>query len=242
MVSTSICNECVLNINSFYTFKKRVLEAQELINSLPQQSNNENHNDADSDADFFEDNEQEYVFELDGEVDVDGEEYEIDQIENDENNDGNNEEHANHIVQMESASSQELTVQPIIRTANAKKRSSNSLVLPSSPSKLAQKKTKLSTQAQTERFTLQMNECLICPAILRDILQLKDHIEAHQRIKCKACHRQFVRYSNLKRHFNAVHSKPKPFICDICGLGFNFSVNLQSHASLHYAGKIQNET
>lgn len=92
-----------------------------------------------------------------------------------------------------------------------------------------------------ERFTIQMNECLICPAVLGDILQLKDHIDEHTEINCKACNRQFARYSNLKRHFNSIHSKPKPFQCDICGLDFNFSVNLQAHAALHYNGKIRTE-
>lgn len=241
MVSTSICNECVLNINSFYTFKKRILEAQELINSLPQ--TNEHHN-LDSGEEIFEENDEfELELELNGEEGDDDEEYEIHQIENVSSHDETNEEHLRHDVQMESSSSQESAV--VVRSTlldNANKRPKISMVSASSPSKLSHKKAKLSTQLETERFTLQMNECLICPAVLNDILKLKDHIDSHEQIECKVCHRQFVRYSNLKRHFNAVHSKPKPFICDICGLGFNFSVNLQQHASLHYSGKIQNET
>lgn len=102
------------------------------------------------------------------------------------------------------------------------------------------KKVKVN-EITTEKVTIQMNECLICPSILGDILELKDHIESHTNIKCKACNRQFARYSNLKRHFNNIHSKPKPFQCDLCGLGFNFSVNLQAHAALHYSGKIRND-
>lgn len=120
----------------------------------------------------------------------------------------------------------------IVKVDNRKKRSNDS----SGPNK----KPKIE-EATTEKVTIQMNECLICPSILGDILQLKDHIEAHTEFKCKACNRQFARYSNLKRHFNSVHSKPKPFQCDICGLGFNFSVNLQAHAALHYSGKIKND-
>lgn len=107
--------------------------------------------------------------------------------------------------------------------------------------KVPNKRPKVEPVMPTEKITIQMNECLICPAILADILQLKDHIDAHVDIKCKACGRQFARYSNLKRHFNSTHSKPKPFQCDLCGLGFNFSVNLQSHAALHYTGKIRKE-
>lgn len=106
--------------------------------------------------------------------------------------------------------------------------------------KLTVKRAKVEADT-TEKVTIQINECLICPKILGDILQLKDHIESHADIKCKACKRQFARYSNLKRHFNSTHSKPKPFQCDLCGLGFNFSVNLQTHAALHYSGKIRKE-
>lgn len=230
VVSTSICNECVLNINSFYTFKKRILEAQELINSLPQTVE---HHTIDSGDEIFEDN-GEYELHREEEEGNGDEAYEIDQIENVSSHDETNDVQVRHDAQIESAGNQESAI-----VFQSTKRSTNSTVL---PSKLSPKKAKLSTQTDTERFTLQMNECLICPAILRDIIELNDHIEAHEQIKCKACHRQFVRYSNLKRHFNAVHSKPKPFICDLCGLGFNFSINLQQHAQLHYSGKIQNET
>lgn len=93
--------------------------------------------------------------------------------------------------------------------------------------------------ASCEKVTLQVNECLICPAVLSDILQLNDHVTTHNVVKCKLCFRDFKRYSNLKRHFLQAHSKPKPFVCDLCGLGFSFSVNLQAHAALHYSGKIR---
>lgn len=213
------------------------------------------HHNKDSSDEYFEDNENyecteevddEDHEELEFEEEEEGEE-EQEIFENVSPHDENNEVQLNcDDTQIELANNQDSSIQPVIRHALlgiAKKRPNSNVVasMPSSP-KQPHKKTKLKVQVQTERFTLQINECLICPAILGDILQLKEHIEAHQHIKCKACHRQFVRYSNLKRHFNAVHSKPKPFICDICGLGFNFSVNLQSHASLHYSGKIQNET
>lgn len=52
----------------------------------------------------------------------------------------------------------------------------------------------------------------------------------------------FLWYSNLQRHFNSVHSKPKPFVYDWCGLGFNFAINFQSHTALHSSGKIENNT
>lgn len=94
----------------------------------------------------------------------------------------------------------------------------------------------------TKKVALQVNECIICPAVLNDILDLTSHIHTHDILRCKVCHRGFQRFSNLKRHFLMSHSKPKPFVCDLCGLGFSFSVNLQAHAELHYSGKIKPKT
>lgn len=254
MVSTSICNECVLNINNFYTFKKRVLDAQDLINSAPisiEQQNNDSSDCVEEVSDVSDEYHNDEEFELEDDDDDDDDEDDDDEgveypdIENiymDENNDDHSSHNAQiHIIE----NTQETSMQPIIRSVVpviVSKRPNNSTdasVLPSAPKKI-RKNAQLSAQSSSEQFTLQINECLICPAVLEDILQLKDHIDAHQLIQCKACHRQFVRYSNLKRHFNAVHSKPKPFTCHFCGLGFNFEVNLQSHIALHSSGKIQN--
>lgn len=95
------------------------------------------------------------------------------------------------------------------------------------------------TSTATEKVAVQVNECMCCPAVLSDILELNEHTSTHAAINCKVCNKSFLRYANLKRHFITAHSKPKPFVCDLCGLGFSFSVNLQTHASLHYSGKIQ---
>lgn len=101
------------------------------------------------------------------------------------------------------------------------------------------KRKKVEYSVVAEKVAVQVNECLICPAVLSDILELNEHTAAHPSIDCKVCKVQFKRYANLKRHFVTAHSKPKPFVCDLCGMGFSFSVNLQTHASLHYSGKIQ---
>lgn len=137
-------------------------------------------------------------------------------------------------VEHKSPEKETVQITRLIRVENVKKPTNGS-----SSRRPVNKRTKIDN---IEKVIIQMNECLICPAILGDILELKDHIEAHTDIKCKACKRQFARYSNLKRHFNGVHSKPKPFQCDLCGLGFNFSVNLQAHAALHYSGKLRKES
>lgn len=83
------------------------------------------------------------------------------------------------------------------------------------------------------RVSVQVNECLICSAVLSDILQLNEHTSSHLVLKCKICKRDFMRYSNLKRHFSEKHTKPKPFLCNVCGLGFSFSINLQTHLAVH---------
>lgn len=191
------------------------MEAQELINSLPPKNDhiNENIN--------FEYVEDETVEELSDGMHILQEDNEINKT---------------HTVQAETSNNRPTQTIRLIKIGGIKKRAANQ---PATNEKQSHKKNKIDDTI-SERITIQMNECLICPAILGDILQLKDHIDAHTNIKCKACNRQFARYSNLKRHFNSVHSKPKPFQCDICHLGFNFSVNLQAHAQLHYSGKIPN--
>lgn len=88
-------------------------------------------------------------------------------------------------------------------------------------------------QYDNYKVSVQVYECLVCPAVLTDITQLNEHTASHVLLKCKMCKRDFQRYANLKRHFSDKHCKPKPFVCDICGLGFSFSINLQKHASSH---------
>lgn len=212
--STSICNECVLNINNFYTFKKKILDAQQLINSITEKQRLDNESAI------------EYVEDEDESVQL---------IELNEQNPFHEVEHENNKIVALCADQSPKPVVTETRFIKVVKRQPNQ---PNSQ-KLTCKKAKV--DGPTEKVTIQINECLICPSILGDILELKDHIESHTNIKCKACHRQFARYSNLKRHFNSTHSKPKPFQCDLCGLGFNFSVNLQAHAALHYSGKIRKE-
>lgn len=207
MFSTSICNECVLNINNFYTFKKRVLEAQELISTLGVKNDLNN----DGNVEYVDEDVMNQILEIDCE---------------------NTEEADQTEVIEKSSKAVQLTCRAKVENTKRPNESSGKTV--------SSKKPKIDVNI-AEKVRIQMNECLICPAILPDILQLKDHIDTHNDIKCKACNRQFARYSNLKRHFNSIHSKPKPFQCDLCGLGFFFSCNLQAHAALHYSGKIKGD-
>lgn len=209
-----------MNVNNFYTFKKRVLEAQELIHNttiLNEPQSNDSEDDCieasqDTDQDEYH-NENEFEFEIeDAGKDVDdGVEYSETEIENestveyfDENN-GDPENNHEQSIQP--------TMSPNVLIIRSRPNRKVNASLPPPP-KHMRKKAKLCSQKPSEQVTLQLNECLICPAILGDIIKLKEHIEAHKQIVCKACHRYFIRYSNLKRHFNSVHSKAKPFTCD----------------------------
>lgn len=198
---------------------------------------NENGRDAEQGA-YHNHDEEEYVLDFDEEQDEDGIEYEMEYVYISDHNGEQSSHHARFEVENNHQSSIPSVVQSNHQFTAKKRRNINASLPPPPSPKQSRKTAKLIVQKPTEQFTLQLNECLICPAILGDIIQLKEHIEAHSDIQCKACHREFVRYSNLKRHFNSTHSKPKPFVCDWCGLGFNFSANLQSHAALHSSGKI----
>ncbi|XP_031619104.1 myoneurin-like [Contarinia nasturtii] len=213
--STAICNECVLNINNFYAFKKKVLDAQDLVNTL----NDTNEVQQDHPVEYVDDDFLQVI-----ELTEDTEKL-LSSTENGSANDSFKFIQPTNKLPKPTV----LQVTRLVKMESTKKRPN----VPSTHQKTLNKKSKAEITSN-EKVTIQMNECLICPAVLGDILQLKDHIDSHEIIRCKACQRQFGRYSNLKRHFNSNHSKPKPFQCDICGLAFNFSVNLQTHAQIHY--------
>jgi len=54
---------------------------------------------------------------------------------------------------------------------------------------------------------------------------------------CKICAREFFGSSgsqNLKRHFNSVHLKLRPFKCNVCGLYFGLKYNLKVHVGRYH--------
>ena len=58
--------------------------------------------------------------------------------------------------------------------------------------------------------------------------------ENEQHVSCHVCGKVFrgsSRAQNLKRHFNNVHLKLKPFRCIVCGMMFGLKYNLKSHMS-----------
>lgn len=211
-------------MSNFYNFKKKIIQAQDVLNSLT--------STIDTIATPASNDETMEIYELsedDGQMNEEHLKFadnnyatpvEVEQIlfENDE---------------MHKVSSPNGENQMITNKSAGDKRKNETNV-----NRVQNKRAKID-KSNEEKVTIQMNECLICPSILDDIIQLADHIALHKNIQCKACNRSFARYSNLKRHFNSSHSKPKPFQCDICGLGFSFSVNLQTHAEIHYKSKIR---
>lgn len=214
--TSTICNECVLNVNNFHSFKQKVLNAHnelsEFAEMLP--ANEKHQKSYKSTTDDDESNEIHEIVNWETSQDDDDRQElgEIEYLHSDEDL-----ESANDI---ESKPIQKRTTST--RTATTK----------------VEKRRKVSTnlhEINQERVTVQVYECLICPANLSDILQLNNHTAAHESVFCKVCKQSFMRYSNLKRHFVKHHIKPKPFVCDVCGLGFLFSVNLQTHATLHYS-------
>lgn len=232
--SSTICNECVSNVNNFYLFKQKVLNVQnalseprfEKMDPDPNAKNDEileiNVNDITDST-----NHSNTMNSINFESNYHNEIVSIDDVEN--------------VSDMENTPVYIIEEYDGAATVEAKEDDLNgttTVEILNQPQHTA-KRAKKDTSLPSEKFTLQVNECLICPAVLSDILQLNDHIQTHDPIQCKVCRRPFQRYANLKRHFASVHSKPKPFVCDLCGLGFSFSVNLQTHAALHYSGKIK---
>lgn len=206
-----------MNVSNFYAFKKKILSAQRTL-STNIASNDENCREHANDTFDVIEMEEEHI-------------EEDNLLYTDENID----EHQTNVTQLQANSTNESSQDSgKAKIGQIPRKRQND----SSTNRTPTKKSKTNS-CQTERVTIQTNECLICPAVLDDILQLNDHVASHTNIFCKACNRSFARYSNLKRHFNVIHSKPKPFVCDLCGLNFTFSVNLQAHASLHYSGKIR---
>lgn len=218
LISASICNECVMNVSNFFNFKKKITSAQEFLNSCSANSECTNEAQAEQLQSGDETVVEEYTISDD---DIMREEHlELD------------EEHL-FVLAADGESMSENgsgTLDAAIKAAEKRKEDKI-------PSHTQTKRVKVVDNSQ--KVTIQMNECLVCPAILGDIIELNSHVQTHQTIVCKSCNRTFARYSNLKRHFNSAHSKPKPFQCDICGIGFSFSINLQTHAEIHYAKNIR---
>lgn len=55
--------------------------------------------------------------------------------------------------------------------------------------------------------------------------------------ECEQCHKIFSNSKSLKKHFQSVHSKLKPFICNVCGHSCARKAMLQMHLRQHTGEK-----
>lgn len=196
-----------MNINSFYSFKHKIFDTHNLFEI---ESKKPAESNIQSDENEIE------IINLDDEDEL--ELNEKTEIDNDDINFINAAKKMKHTASY---------IQP---TKKSEIFISNSLLKSIFP-----KKKSKSISLLKNRVTLQVNECLICPAVLPDILQLDEHIALHSLLKCKMCEQNFLRYSNLKRHFNEKHAKPKTFFCNVCGVSFSFLINLQKHLNVAHS-------
>lgn len=240
---TAICNECVLNVNNFYAFKQKILTAQAALSECADHEIRNEVNLIDIDttetemSDAFEDSNdplnQMGKGTMLNQVTMQGQST---------TDDGNRSQHTDdemEIMILQESDAPDAVSETTEPTTNVQQKSPKIGAVAVKRRNPSKRKKVEDASMVTEKVAVQVNECMCCPAVLSDILELNEHTSTHATINCKVCNKSFLRYANLKRHFITAHSKPKPFVCDLCGLGFSFSVNLQTHASLHYSGKIQ---
>ncbi|KIO33618.1 hypothetical protein M407DRAFT_17580 [Tulasnella calospora MUT 4182] len=51
--------------------------------------------------------------------------------------------------------------------------------------------------------------------------------------KCQTCYKAFSRYTDIRRHTDAVHLKIKSFKCEVCGKSFAQKIGLRTHMNGH---------
>ncbi|KAG8176224.1 hypothetical protein JTE90_008128 [Oedothorax gibbosus] len=76
-------------------------------------------------------------------------------------------------------------------------------------------------------------ECLLCPYVTDNYLQIRGHVSSHTRFKCNYCEATFSRKDTLKTHVNR-HTGEKPFVCDVCNLQFSHPYSRYLHRKTHH--------
>ena len=73
-------------------------------------------------------------------------------------------------------------------------------------------------------------QCKVCGLKIKDKMKLEVHMKRHNGIKdhkCPKCSKVFVRSYDVDSHLRMVHSKEKPFKCQMCPMEFKAKISLQ---------------
>ena len=106
----------------------------------------------------------------------------------------------------------------------------------------------LESHNQTHQ-NLKLYKCDVCPKRFNQISQLKNHAVTHidksiaevpswaKPKQCEICQKMFSDSKSLKKHVQAIHSKLKPYICQVCGHQSARKAMLQLHVRQHTGEK-----
>lgn len=106
----------------------------------------------------------------------------------------------------------------------------------------------LESHNQTHQ-NLKQYKCDVCDKRFNQISQLKNHAVIHidksiaevptwaKPKQCDICHKMFSDSKSLKKHVQAIHSKLKPYICQVCGHQSARKAMLQLHVRQHTGEK-----
>ncbi|XP_034043428.1 zinc finger protein 3 homolog [Thalassophryne amazonica] len=81
-----------------------------------------------------------------------------------------------------------------------------------------------------------VNVCKECGMVFPEKLQLEEHYQSHQLMKCKVCGKTFKSEKSLKVHEH-IHSQDSFIHCRVCGKRFPTEFCLKQHMLIHSAKK-----